>query len=68
LVHFSGFGVMHQEKSGNPDATAFFDFHALDFRALDFRACVRVDSLLTWRKLKKKTFFFHFEVGKKPAE
>jgi hypothetical protein len=20
LVHFSGFGIMHQEKSGNPDA------------------------------------------------
>jgi hypothetical protein len=22
LVHFSGFGIMHQEKSGNPDSFA----------------------------------------------
>jgi hypothetical protein len=26
LVHFSRFGVSHQEKSGNPGRNAFYDF------------------------------------------
>jgi hypothetical protein len=59
LVHFSGFGIMHQEKSGNPDTHHLYHL-ASKFET--FLKIIKPKAIKNMHHLEQHLFFkeFHF--------